>query len=221
MTYHYSDNYEKESLGTKDYISSDLDADAKNSWGTDPVIFNAMNKEFDFGLDAAANDQNHKCFLYLTKEDDSLSKNWSEITSRTVWINPPYGKGFIKAFMQKCIEQKELGVTSVLLVPATLDAQWLPIDQISEIRIVTGGRLSFYHPETNKKINGNTKGSMFVIFRPSKMPCVVRMVDRNELLALGTIKTESCFSCSKDFVPDDNNDRAEGWFCNECLVNKG
>ena len=88
--------------------------------------------------------------------------------------------------MQKCIEEKDKGVTSVLLVPATLDAQWLPISEISEIRIVTGGRLSFYHPETNKKVNGNTKGSMFVIFRPSKMPCNITMVDRNELLELGS-----------------------------------
>jgi phage N-6-adenine-methyltransferase len=180
-------HYENErDLGTKDLISSYLDADMKNSWGTDPVIFNAMNKEFKFGLDAAANDQNHKCFLYLTKSNDALSKNWREITCKPVWINPPYGKGYIKKFMQKCIEQKEFGVTSVLLVPATLDAQWLPINDISEIRIVTGGRLSFYHPETNKKVNGNTKGSMFVIFRPSKMPCNITMVDRNELLALGT-----------------------------------
>lgn len=176
-----------------DVISSDLDADMKNSWGTDPVIFNAMDKEFNFALDAAANDKNHKVPNYLTKEDDSLNIDWSENIKMhgstkydTVWLNPPYGKGFIKAFMNKCIEQKNKGVTSVLLVPATLDAQWLPISEISEIRIITGGRLSFYHPETDKKVNGNTKGSMFVIFRPSKMPCVVRMVDRNELIELGT-----------------------------------
>ena len=178
-----------------DLISSDLDDDMKNSWGTDPVIFNAKNKEFDFDLDAAANDSNYMVPTYLTKEDDALSVNWSEIELgytgsgvfvKTVWINPPYGKGYIKKFMAKCIEQKLKGVTSVLLVPATLDAQWLPISEISEIRIITGGRLSFYHPVTNKKISGNTKGSMFVIFRPSKMPCVVRMVDRNELIELGT-----------------------------------
>lgn len=188
---------ERESLGTKDIISSDLDADMKNSWGTDPVIFKAMDKEFRFGLDAAANKDNHKCEWYLTKETDALSLDWADSMdrydrsypskiNRTVWINPPYGKSYIKKFMQKCIEQKEKGITSVLLVPATLDAQWLPIDQISEIRMVTGGRLSFYHPITGKKVNGNTKGSMFVIFRPSKMPCVVRLIDRNELIELGT-----------------------------------
>ena len=177
-------------LGTKDIISSDLSDDMKNSWGTDPVIFNAMNKEFNFGLDAASSNENKKCPLNLTKEDNSLSVDWSEFIrasgSKSVWINPPYGRGFIQKFMQKCIEQKEKGLTSVLLVPATLDAQWLPINEISEIRIVSGGRLSFYHPITCKKVNGNTKGSMFVIFRPSKMPMVMRLVDRNELIEFGT-----------------------------------
>ncbi len=191
-----SDHYEEQrELGTKDIISSDLSQDLKNSWATDPLIFNAMNKEFKFGLDAAANDKNHKVPFYFTKEDDALKLDWSQelnqavdtngFGSDTVWINPPYGKGYIKLFMQKCIEQKQLGVTSVLLVPATLDAQWLPIADISEIRIVTGGRLSFINPVDGTKVNGNTKGSMFVIFRPSKMPCNITMVDRNELLVLG------------------------------------
>lgn len=176
-----------------DIISSDLNDDMKNSWGTDPVIFNALNKEFNFSLDAACSIKNTKvpkCFL--TKEDDSLKVDWYQKMKScnqpnlNVWINPPYGKGFIKRFMNKAIEQKEKGVTTVLLVPATLDAQWLPVENISEIRIVTGGRLSFYHPITGAKVNGNTKGSMFVIFKPSKMPCFFRLVDRNELLNLGT-----------------------------------
>lgn len=176
-----------------DIISSDLADDMKNSWSTDPVVVNAMDKEFHFSLDAAASHKNHKCDWYLTKEDDALTTDWviaiqdhANVSETAVWINPPYGKGFIKKFMQKCIEEKAKGVTSVMLVPATLDAQWLPINDISEIRIITGGRLSFYHPETNKKVNGNTKGSMFVIFRPSKMPLNIRLIDRNELLALGT-----------------------------------
>jgi hypothetical protein len=49
---------------------------------------------------------------------------------------------------------------------------------------------------------------------------VIAMAKHFKLTADDLIK-ESCFSCSKDFVPDDNNDREEGWFCNECLVNKG
>jgi phage N-6-adenine-methyltransferase len=179
-----------------DLISGELDDDMKNSWGTDPLIFQALDKEFRFNLDAAANSKNHKVDNYLTKEDDALSVDWylnitecknlNYVDTLSVWVNPPYGKGYIKKFMKKAIEEKSKGVTTVLLVPATLDAQWLPISEISEIRIVTGGRLSFYHPLTDEKVNGNTKGSMFVIFKPSKMPCIVSLVDRNELISLGT-----------------------------------
>ena len=188
------DMYRFKGNGMSDIISSDLDDDMKNSWATDPLVFNAMDKEFNFSLDAAANHKNYKCDWYLTKEDDALTTDWSiaiqdhaDVSETSVWINPPYEKGFIKKFMQKCIEEKAKGVTSVLLVPATLDAQWLPINDISEIRIITGGRLSFYHPENNKKVNGNTKGSMFVIFRPSKIPLNIRLIDRNELLKAGEL----------------------------------
>lgn len=176
-----------------DLISSDLDPDLKNSWRTDPLIFKAINEEFNFSLDAASSKQNTLVpKRFLTMGQDALSVNWIEymqgMPNRNVWINPPYGRGMIKAFMLKSIEQKKLGVTSVLLVPATLDAQWLPIDKVSEIRIITGGRLSFYHPITNKKVNGNTKGSMFVIFRPSEMPCSIRLINRNDLLGTNILE---------------------------------
>ena len=173
-----------------DIINSDLSNDQKNSWWTDPLIFSAMDKEFNFYLDAASSDENRLCPIWLTKQDNSLDCDWSKMTlhqemeetDKTVWINPPYGRGMIKKFMNKCIEQKNKGITSVMLVPATLDAQWLPIDQISEIRIITGGRLSFYHPITNKKIAGNTKGSMFVIFRPNSLEYAVKLIDRDKLI---------------------------------------
>jgi len=166
-----------------DIISSNLDKDEKNSWSTDPRIFDALDQEFNFGLDAAASNENHKCDTYMTKDHDSLIMDWS-FNSKSVWINPPYGRGMISAFMQKAIEQKNKGVTSVFLVPATMEAGWLPIGKVSEIRIITGGRLSFYHPITNKPVTGNTKGSMVVIFRPSDMPCCLRMIDRDELLGV-------------------------------------
>jgi phage N-6-adenine-methyltransferase len=175
-----------------DLISSELDEDMKNSWGTDPVVFNALDKEFNFSLDAAANKDNHKCELYFTKDNSAIDEDWffsmRNKPNKNVWINPPYGKGYIKQFFNKAIEQKAKGVTSVFMVPSTLDAQWLPVNEISEIRIITGGRLSFYHPITGKKINGNTKGSMFVIFRPSSMPVSIRLIDRDELLAFGSVQ---------------------------------
>lgn len=188
-----------------DIIASELDDDMKNSWGTDPRVFNALNKEFNFALDVAASHENHKCPMYYTKDDDALSIDWSKALKaygmRPAWSNPPYGRGLIKRYFDKSIEQKAKGVTSVHLVPATLDAQWLTIDEISEIRVITGGRLTFIAPcdyvikgkngkpdryiKKGDAVAGNTKGSMIVIFRPSKMPLSVRLIDRDELIAEG------------------------------------
>jgi DNA (cytosine-5)-methyltransferase 1 len=180
-----------------DIISSELYDDEKNSWGTDPLVFAALNKEFNFVLDAAASDNNHLAPKFFTKEDDALIIDWHrDITmdfgcdnisppNFNVFVNPPYGRGYIQRFMQKAIKEKAKGVTTVMLVPATLDAKWLPIHDISEIRIITGGRLSFIHPLSGKKIAGNTKGSMLVVFTPFSSPLVTKYVDRDELIEQG------------------------------------
>lgn len=179
-----------------DIISSELYDDEKNSWGTDPLVFAALNKEFNFVLDAAASDNNHLCDLYLSKDNCAIEADWSlyidefneeykTTSNKNVWVNPPYGRGYIHRFMQKAIKEKAKGVTTVMLVPATLDAKWLPIHDISEIRIITGGRLSFIHPLSGKKIAGNTKGSMLVVFTPFSSPLVTKYVDRDELIEQG------------------------------------
>lgn len=138
-----------------DLISSGLDPDLKNAWRSDPIVYNAMNKEFDFFLDAAASKENTLCEIFLNKDDNAPSCDWSQLVCdhrKAVWINPPYGRGCIKKFMAQAAKQTVNGLTSVMLVPATLDAQWLPIDEISEIRIITGGRLSFFIQLPVKKL---------------------------------------------------------------------
>lgn len=159
--------------------------DEKNAWSTDPRVFNTLNKEFNFVLDACASELNHKVAAYFTQEMDALLQDWSLIAKgRNVWCNPPYGRGMIGPFMQKAISESLKGVTTVLLVPNTTEANWLPINVVAEIWHIVRGRLSFYHPLTHKPIAGNTKGSMIIIIRPNRldMPRKTRYIDRNALL---------------------------------------
>ena len=166
-----------------DVISGELPQDLKNSWGTDKRLFNKLDAEFHFDIDLAASEKNALCDRFYTSNFSALEQPWDLTGKVTCWCNPPYGRGFIKQFMQKAAKERLKGVTTVMLVPATLDAKWLPFSEISEIRIITGGRLSFVHPITGKMVAGNTKGSMLVIFRPTNMPLSIRLVDRNELLS--------------------------------------
>jgi site-specific DNA-methyltransferase (adenine-specific) len=48
----------------------------KNFWETPQKLFDELDAEFHFTLDAAASDENHKCARYFTQKDDGLRQNW-------------------------------------------------------------------------------------------------------------------------------------------------
>ncbi len=48
----------------------------KDDWCTPQDLFNKLNAEFHFDLDAAASDINTKCPRYFTKETDGLQNSW-------------------------------------------------------------------------------------------------------------------------------------------------
>lgn len=52
-----------------------------DQWATPQYFFDMLNDEFDFTLDPCADEQNHKCDSYYTKEQNGLSKNWGGATS--------------------------------------------------------------------------------------------------------------------------------------------
>ena len=49
-----------------------------DDWATPQAFFDKLNEEFHFTLDPCADENNHKCSLYFTKEQDGLTKDWGE-----------------------------------------------------------------------------------------------------------------------------------------------
>lgn len=47
-----------------------------DEWETPDALFQDLDREFHFDLDACASDDNHKCERYFTIEHDGLSQNW-------------------------------------------------------------------------------------------------------------------------------------------------
>lgn len=90
-------------------------------WGTPDWIFDPLNEEFGFTLDAAASDENALCEDYYTKEDDGTFQDWA---GHTVWCNPPYDSENLQAFTSKALREVANGVTTLLLVPAKTDQPW-------------------------------------------------------------------------------------------------
>ena len=88
-------------------------------WATPQEFFDRLNEEFHFTLDPCANDENHKCPTYFTKEQDGLKQDWG---GHTVFCNPPYGAKETGLWTKKCYEEAQKpGTVVVLLIPARTD----------------------------------------------------------------------------------------------------
>ena len=74
------------------------------NWETPQWLFDELNKEFHFTLDAAADSKNFKVVPFLSAEQDALKCKWSG----RVWCNPPYGRDIGK-WVQKAYEESVRG----------------------------------------------------------------------------------------------------------------
>ncbi|OGO08179.1 MAG: hypothetical protein A2Y61_00410 [Chloroflexi bacterium RBG_13_60_13] len=89
--------------------------------GTPPSIFEPLDAEFGFTLDAAATADNALCPAYYTKEEDGTQQPWA---GHIVWCNPPWGASDLRAFTQKAIREVASRVLIALHVPAKTDQPW-------------------------------------------------------------------------------------------------
>ncbi|CAM3405002.1 hypothetical protein ROSI111154_00055 [Rouxiella silvae] len=170
-----------------DYLgASRTAAEHKDSWQTPIEIYEALDFEFNFALDVAANQGNALCQNYLTKEDNSLSCDW--ITEGAIWCNPPYSK--ISPWIKRAnLQSKMQQQTVVMLLPADTSTRWFSeaLETVNEVRLITGGRIGFISSATGKPgKNGNSKGSMLLIWRPQiEGECLFSTVSRDELVSFG------------------------------------
>jgi len=139
----------------------------RTDWETPKWLFNLLNEEFRFNLDAAANKSNSLCGDFLCEADNALKITWKD----RVWCNPPYtkdiGKWLKKAYDESCNEAEVV----VMLIKATPETRawndWAL--KAKEIRFIDG-RVLFEldgKPVLSKKgsIQSGTFPSAVVIFK--------------------------------------------------------
>ena len=118
-----------------------LTSSKHQAWETPQELFNALDREFHFTLDAAATAKNAKCSNFFTVARDGLKQNWG---GQRVFCNPPYGRE-VKKWVKKAYEEAQKPNTIVcLLVASRTDTQWFHdyIYDKAEIRFIRG-RLKF------------------------------------------------------------------------------
>jgi len=107
-------------------LNSSLFSSKKDDWETPDDLFNLYNRTFRFGLDAAANQTNHKVDTWFgpggVEEDALAAPDWMKWGN--VWLNPPYTRGVQEAFIERAASEglKHLGAV-VCLLPARTDTK--------------------------------------------------------------------------------------------------
>lgn len=111
-----------------------------DNWATPQKFFDELNKVYQFELDPCADEANHKCEKYFTKEQNGLEQRWFG----RVFCNPPYGKD-IKKWVKKAHDSVKDGDCTlvVLLIPARTDTAYFHDYCIGhEVKFIKG-RLKF------------------------------------------------------------------------------
>ena len=114
-----------------------------DDWATPQALYDVLNDEFHFVLDAAASSNNHKApnWLGLDHQNpdlrDGLAASWS-IYGGAIFVNPPYGRGLTWWVNKAFLESKHQIV--VMLLPVRSDTHWFHewIYPHFEIRFIKG-----------------------------------------------------------------------------------
>jgi phage N-6-adenine-methyltransferase len=134
--------------------------DNPGDWATPDWLFDLLDAEFHFTIDAAASPHNAKCRTVWTEEENGMVQDWG---CETVWCNPPFCVRVLAEWVRKAYEASRLGATVVVLMPLWLDYEWFERFCVAhgEIRLVLS-RVCFRSP-TGQSVG---KFCLVIVFRP-------------------------------------------------------
>lgn len=105
----------------------------KDNWETPDELFTNLAALYDFVLDAAANETNHKCPVWFGPGgvvEDALTADWTHyLAEGDIWLNPPYSRGLQSKFVIKAVKERDRALQTgaegqvVCLLPARTDTK--------------------------------------------------------------------------------------------------
>lgn len=87
-----------------------------DEWSVPRQVFDPLNEQHDFTVDAAASPDNTKCECFWSREDNGLEQDW---TGERVWCAPPRREA--SAWVEKAAVSECL---TVMVLPADTGSKW-------------------------------------------------------------------------------------------------
>ncbi|HFK8278365.1 TPA: phage N-6-adenine-methyltransferase, partial [Klebsiella pneumoniae] len=141
----------------------------RDLWRTPKWLFVAIQRYLGitFDVDVACNKENALLPSYIGVERDALKSSWGD-PGTVAFLNPPYSK--ITPWIEAAIREQARGVTTVMLIPQSLDTMWYEraTECANQTVVLSGGRVAFMEPDVTLglvEVNINPGGSMLVVFR--------------------------------------------------------
>jgi site-specific DNA-methyltransferase (adenine-specific) len=122
----------------REQLFSSTGIEGSGDWATPSTLFEALDAEFGFDLDACATASNATCDDFISPDEDAMTVDW-ETRGSTIWVNPPYGRGVLD-WVKKAYLTSLRGCTVVVLIFARTDTRWwhLYASRAAEIRFIKG-----------------------------------------------------------------------------------
>ncbi|MDE9454613.1 phage N-6-adenine-methyltransferase [Xenorhabdus bovienii] len=167
------------------------DKSLKDFWRTPQWFVQATQiaLSIEFNVDVACNKDNALFPQFIGVEKDALKCSWGESGTKA-FLNPPYSK--IEPWIDAAIHEQSHGVTTVMLIPQSIDTKWYLKARkfANEVVLIIGGRIAFLEPNMSlgfKESRENTGGSMLMVFRGNSggVGCVVREIPITTMKEIG------------------------------------
>ena len=163
----------------------------RNFWATPLDVFDALDKEFDFDCDAAAEASTAKCAEWygpdhpLPERRDSLRGSGRWVGKRS-FVNCPYSPdgGGIEQWVMRAEMEAQEKEHVVMLLPGTADTLWAQILWTIGAELRFTPRIRFKDPLTDRA--RPMGGSLIAVLRPNQVPRVPgRRSPGEELIQIG------------------------------------
>jgi len=147
----------------------------RQDWATPRALFEILDREFRFALDACATAETACCARWFEREALLPESSWAP---GPVWMNPPF-RG-IAAWVERACREARAGVVVVCLLPSRTDTSWwhdyvMPFGELRFLR----GRLSF----DDRRRGRAPFPSVVVVFRPEHFRSRLKWEDLGVALA--------------------------------------